>query len=88
MPITLHTKEQIKGIAFRLEEHVLRDCQVIGCTVVYDGGPYELVNTSFHDCQWSFRESARNTFQLLQTLGMLKQEQTPTTPLSTSTTVN
>lgn len=88
MPLTLHTNEEIKNIAFRLEEHILRNCRVINCVISYDGGPYEFANSSFHDCQWSFRESARNTVQLLQTLGWLKQEQAPPANLSTSTTVH
>jgi len=88
MPVTIHTNEEIRSTALKIEEHIFRNCRVINCVLVYDGGPFEWANTSFQDCQWSFREAAKNTLQLLQTIGLLTAQQTPPSSLPGSSTVN
>lgn len=88
MPISMHINEQIINTVLRIEEHVFHKCKIINCRLFYDGGPFEWVETSFENCQWSFRDEASNTVRLLQTIGLLKVEQTPPTNLSTSTTVH
>ena len=77
MPITVHNNETLKNVAFRLEEHVFNNCKLTNCHLFYDGGPFQWINCSFENCQWSFRERARDTIQLLNTLGLMKAGQVP-----------
>lgn len=88
MPITIHKNEEIKGAAFQVEEHIFHDCRLINCALVYDGGSFSWSNTSLQSCQWTFRAAAKNTFELLRTIGLLKAAQTPPENLPDSTTLN
>jgi hypothetical protein len=85
MPITIHTNEKLKNAAYRLEEHVFNDCTLTNCHLFFDGGPYQWANCKFENCQWSFRGAARETIQLLSTLGLLKPGQMPPTTMPPST---
>jgi hypothetical protein len=77
MPITVHEGDTIIASTFVVEEHVFINCKLKNCRLYYSGGAFEWVNTSFENCTWGFRGAARDTFQLLMTLGMLKQGQMP-----------
>jgi len=77
MPITIHEGDTIMGSAFVVEEHVFHECKLKNCRLYYSGGAFEWVNTSFENCAWGFRGAARDTVQLLMTLGMLKPGQAP-----------
>ena len=77
MPIQVYTGETIKAATYVVEETVFHNCKLIDCRLYYSGGPFEIVNCSFQNCQWGFRGSARDTMQLLMTLGLLKQGQVP-----------
>jgi hypothetical protein len=88
MPITIHNGETLRKVALVIEEHIFNHCKLIECTLFYEGGPFGWTNTSFENCQWSFRGAAQNMMQLLQGLGMLKQAQTPPQSLSDISTAN
>src|SRR5215471_11131577 len=53
---------------------------IVSCAVAlffYSGGPYELLNATFDNCQWKFQGPANQTFQLLTQIGVLKPGQAP-----------
>jgi hypothetical protein len=79
MPIAVHEGDTIMASNFVVEEHIFINCKLKNCRLFYSGGAFEWVNTSFENCNWGFRGPARDTFQLLMTLGMLKQGQMPPT---------
>jgi hypothetical protein len=77
MPITIHNGETLKNVSYRMEEHIFNNCKLTSCQLFYDGGPFQWTNTTFDNCAWNFREEARNTIQVLITLGLLKPGQAP-----------
>jgi len=85
MPITIHNNENLKNAAYLIEEHVFNNCKLTNCQLFYDGGPFQWANTSFENCTWGFREAARNTIQVLTTLGLLKPGQAPPQALQGTT---
>jgi hypothetical protein len=88
MPVFVHVDQEISNVVLLLEEHVFQRCKIKDCRLFDDGGPFEWVDASFENCQWSFREAAQNTCRMLQMLGLLKVDETPPATLSTSTTVH
>ena len=77
MPITVHNNENLKNVAYRLEEHIFNNCKLTNVHLFYDGGPFQWANCVFENCQWSFRGQAKDTIQLLTTIGVLKMGQAP-----------
>jgi hypothetical protein len=77
MPLTVHEADTIIASTFVVEEHIFINCKLKNCRLYYSGGPFEWVNTSFENCFWGFRGTAKDTVQLLVTLGLLKPGQTP-----------
>jgi hypothetical protein len=85
MPITVHNNENLKNAAYVIEEHIFNNCKLTNCRLIYTGGSFEWVNTTFESCFWGFRGPAKDTIGLLMTLGMLKPGQSPP-PSMTGTT--
>ena len=77
MPITVHKQENLKNAAYRLEEHIFIECKLTNCHLFYDGGSFQWSNCIFETCEWSFRGAAKDTIQLLATIGLLKAGQVP-----------
>jgi hypothetical protein len=77
MPIHIHQNETLKNAAYVLEEHIFINCKLTNCTLIFSGGSFEFVNTTFENCQWKFRDKAAMTLQLCMTIGMLKPGQAP-----------
>jgi hypothetical protein len=77
MPITVHNNESLNNGAYRIEEHIFNNCKLTNCLLAYDGGPFQWMNCTFENCQWNFRGAARDTIQILNTLGLMKPGQTP-----------
>jgi hypothetical protein len=85
MPITVHNNENLKNAAYLIDEHLFNNCKLTNCRLIYDGGSFEFVNTTFENCAWTFRGPARDTIALLSTLGMLKPGQAPPQSLQGTT---
>jgi hypothetical protein len=77
MPVNIHHGETLKNAAYRIEEHVFNNCKLTNCDLFYDGGSFGWTNTTFENCRWTFRGAARDTVQLLSTLGLIKAGQVP-----------
>lgn len=77
MPVNIYEGHTLTKKAFVVEETIFRNCTLVECSLFYSGGAFEWVNTSFQNCQWSFRGAAKDTISLLQTLGLIKAGQTP-----------
>jgi hypothetical protein len=77
VPITLHQNETLKNAAYMVEEHIFNNCKLSNCRLIYTGGAFEFVNTTFENCMWGFRSEAAQTIALLMTIGMLKPGQAP-----------
>lgn len=77
MPITKYEGRTFKGQVFQLEECWFVNCVVRECVIFYAGGSYELVNTTFENCQWKFQGPASLTMQLLTMIGLIKPGQAP-----------
>jgi hypothetical protein len=77
MPMTVHNNETIKNANYVLEEHIFNNCKLVNCRLFYSGGSFELGNTTFENCAWTFQGRARDTMTLLTTLGMVKAGQVP-----------
>ena len=72
MPIDIYDGVTLKQKAFVIEECIFRNCTLVECSLYYSGGVFEWVNTNFQNCNWGFRGAARDTMQLLATLGIVK----------------
>jgi hypothetical protein len=77
MPITKYEGKTFENQVFQLEECWFVNCVLRRCAIFYHGGPYELLNTTFDNCQWKFVGAANQTFQLLTQIGVIKQGQAP-----------
>jgi hypothetical protein len=86
VPIFFHENEPLKNSTYLVEEHIFINCKLTNCRMIYSGGAFEFVNTTFENCQWGFRGMAGDTMKLLAILGMLKPGQMPPStmpPIST-----
>ena len=58
---------------FVLEETVFIDCTLRNCDLFYSGGDFEFVNLKLDNSRFHFREAAKYTAMLFQTLGMMRE---------------
>jgi hypothetical protein len=65
--------EELQDQSFILEEVIFINCKLKNCHLIYSGGEFEWVNTSFEGCGFHFRGAAKNTQGLFHSLGMLKE---------------
>ncbi len=77
MAVTKYEGQTFTKKVFQLEECWFVNCVLRECTIFYSGGAYEVDNATFDNCEWKFRNEARNTFFLLTNIGMLRAEQIP-----------
>jgi hypothetical protein len=83
--MTVHENTTLKNSTFLVEEHIFINCKLTNCRLLYSGGSFEWANTTFENCMWGFRGPAKDTMQLLMTLGMLKPGQAPPQMLQATT---
>lgn len=83
MPITKYEGKTFENQVFKLEECWFVNCVLRRCVIFYSGGPYELLNATFDNCQWKFQGPANQTFQLLTQIGVLKPGQAPPPQIQT-----
>lgn len=57
---------------FVIEETAFYDCTLKDCDLFYSGGDFEMVTVKLDNCRIHFRGAAKNTQQLMMTVGMLK----------------
>jgi hypothetical protein len=60
-----------QGKSFILENVAFLKCKLSDCDLYYSGGDFEWAETSFDNCRFHWRGSAKNTLALLQTMGMV-----------------
>ncbi len=77
MPITKYEGRTFKQQVFQLEECWFVNCVLRECVIFYAGGPFEMTNATFENCQWKFQGAAALTAQLMTSIGMIKPGQTP-----------
>ncbi|MDZ7706781.1 MAG: hypothetical protein U5J97_02590 [Trueperaceae bacterium] len=66
--------ERVEGATFagqtvRLDDRRFVSCTFDGCSIVYAGGPTEVLGCTFTDCIWQLEGRAANTVTLLGGLG-------------------
>lgn len=74
--------QKFDGRSFDLDDTVFFDCQLNDCDFYYTGGDFEWVNTTFQNCRFHWRGSAKNTLALLQAIGLLQLKVAPAIPQS------
>jgi hypothetical protein len=77
VPIIKYEGKTFENQVFLLEECWFVNCVLRRCTIFYSGGSYELVNTTFENCDWKFQGPANLTCQILTMIGLLKSGQAP-----------
>jgi hypothetical protein len=77
MPITKYEGMTLTKKTLVLEECWLINCVLKECVIFYAGGPFEIANATFDQCQWKFQGHAALTLQLLGMIGLLPKPQTP-----------
>lgn len=75
--MTVIQNQEIEGQSFILEEVSFINCKLTKCHLFYSGGDFEWVNTTFVECGFHFRGSAKNTESLFRSLGLMKAGTSP-----------
>ncbi|MCU1308338.1 MAG: hypothetical protein JWN45_3033 [Acidobacteriaceae bacterium] len=75
----------LENQALDVEQCYFVNCVVKNCQLFYGGGSFDWQNCTFQNCEWKFRGAARDTIQLLQTIGLLKIQGNQPPPLVNST---
>ena len=88
MPITKYEGQTFKSRVFQLEECWFVNCVLRECTIFFAGGPYELANTTFDNCQWKFQGNAALTLGLLTQIGLIPPGQKPPAQIQTPKMTN
>ena len=84
MPMVKYMNKTFAGEVFQIEECYFVNCVLKECVLFYGGGTFEWENTTFENCQWKFQNEARNTLQLLMTIGLLPAQQKPPETMTTT----
>jgi hypothetical protein len=69
--VDTYRNQDFQGKSFILENVVFLKCKLSDCDLYYSGGDFEWAETSFENCRFHWRASAKNTLALLQTMGMV-----------------
>ncbi len=69
--------QKLDGRHFELEEVSFIECHLADCDLFYSGGEFDWQATQFENCRFHWRGPAKNTTQLLQSLGLMQQQQAP-----------
>jgi hypothetical protein len=85
MPIIRYEGQTLEKQILIVEETYIVNSVLKDCDLFYSGGDFEWLNASYVNCRWHWRGPALRAVQLMQTLGLLKQQQTqPPSPVSMS----
>jgi hypothetical protein len=83
--VKAYRDKTISNESFVLDEVAFFNCTLKNCDLFYCGGESQVVETKMVDCRIHFRGAAKNTQQLLLSLGMLNaplQLPAQTTPVA------
>jgi len=68
--ITTHKHETLEGQDFAMEDHCFVHCRLIDCDLIYSGGDFDWIDTTFENCRFNWRAEAASTVRLLNGLKM------------------
>ena len=88
MPINRYEGQTLEKQILIVEETYIVNSVLRDCDLFYSGGDFEWANANYVNCRWHFRGPALKTMQLMQTLVMLKQQQTPPVSQVSSSKLN
>jgi hypothetical protein len=89
LEVSVYEDKNLIDQSFILDDVIFIRCHLKNCDLFYSGGDTEWVDTNFESCRFHWRGPAKNTFALLQNLGLLPQQPgAPTPPASTATKPN
>jgi hypothetical protein len=72
--VKVHQDKSYHDESFTIDECVFVRCTLKNCDFFYSGGDTEWVETKFENCRFHWRGAAKNTFALLQVLGLIQQQ--------------
>jgi hypothetical protein len=75
--VQVYRGKTLTNASFRLEEASFIDCQLKDCDLFFSGGDFDWQGTSFDNCRFHWLGPAKSTWLLLQTIGLVKQQQPP-----------
>jgi hypothetical protein len=84
--IKVYEDKTLNDQSFVLDDVVFIRCRLKNCDLFYSGGDSEWANTAFENCRFHWRGAAKNTFALLQSMGILPQQ--PPAPAPPASTAN
>jgi hypothetical protein len=64
-------EEQLDGKTVAIDGKHFVNCKYVNCDVVYGGGDFSWMNTTFQNCRISFTGAAQKTMALLGQFGIL-----------------
>jgi hypothetical protein len=83
--IKVYEDKALNDQSFILDDVVFIRCRLKNCDLFYSGGDTEWANTNFDNCRFHWRGAAKNTFALLQNMGILPlQPPVPVPPASSA----
>jgi len=63
--------QSFENVTVVLDGKYFKECKFFGCTLIYSGGDYGWVDTTFHRCNLRFQGVAQRTMQFLYDMGKL-----------------
>ncbi len=74
MKMKIYKDKTMSEQTFVLEESVFIECTLRNCDLFYSGGDFEFVNLKMDNCRFHWREAAKSSLLLFQTIGMLREQ--------------
>jgi len=69
--------EVLEGKSIVLDGKYFNNCRYTKCTLLYEGGEWASISTTFDQCPIMFNGAAARTMNLMASFGMLKQNPVP-----------
>jgi hypothetical protein len=78
-------KQTLEGASLILEDNCFIDCVLRDCDLYFSGGDFEWQNTTFDNCRFHWRGAAKNTLELIRTMGLLRDLTPPKAGITKTT---